>query len=157
MRLTLCVIALILLSACHSPNQARVHVVKNKSHVAYVEELQLLAPQVCMKSNLPNEEPIPPFLIDITVEGKLAALLDLSSNQTIDSRNVLQRTETSKELFCTGNNMKLNQEVREKDLKKWIKEENITVTLTELNGDIIERSPLTAFKIGEMDGAVSKP
>ncbi|MFC7063370.1 hypothetical protein [Halobacillus seohaensis] len=161
----LSIFVLLLLFGCNgeAAETERISILKEESNVAFVEELHILAPKVCMQNNVQDQESIEPFLIDIEVTGELKGLVDEKWNETMDSRNMLQddeslgKFETNGEPFCTSNNLELNEEITQDEVEKMVTDGGIKVSLTEQDGEVIVTAPLTDFVLGQPDGSVEKP
>ncbi|RWZ58620.1 hypothetical protein EQV77_06545 [Halobacillus fulvus] len=149
----LTILCLVVLVACSDKveQEESIQVVESESQVVYVQELGVIAPSVCMETDTSDPDS---FLIDIQVMGELEEWVDPSSNRTIDSRDVLQAQNVDGRFFCTGNNLQLTKELTENELEQWIREGNLRVSLTDMNGELITEQALTDFKVGNLDGSV---
>ncbi|MBA2176262.1 hypothetical protein H0266_15295 [Halobacillus locisalis] len=158
MRFLLCSLVFLLIVACENGEEepSRISMIEKESNIAYVEELSLIAPKVCMENNLDGES-LEPFLVDIKVEGELRTFVDHASNVTLDSRNFLQGVEDGSEptdYFCTGNNLKIKKDISGDKLQEFIRDGSVQVEMTELDGTMIEKKPLTEFRLGKLDGSI---
>ncbi len=156
------VLFILLLFGCSNgtAEKERLTILENESNIAYVESQNLLAPKVCLE-NQQERQSIEPFLVKFEITGDLKSVIDKDSNVSIDSRNLFNGSDgdisslpPNGKSFCTGNNLTLTKGVSQNEVEQMITEGDMTVSVTELNGDVISSLTLKEFVIGKPDGSV---
>lgn len=165
MKKVVCVLFSLLLFGCSNDigDEERITILEKETNVAYSDSQNVLAPRVCLE-NHKEEKSNEPFLVTFEVTGELKSIVEEDSSITIDSRNLLNGSEgdisslpPDGESFCTGITLPLTKEVAKEELENMITQEDLKVSVTELDGEVISSYTIKQFVIGKPDGSIVEP
>lgn len=154
------ILFIIFLVSCdaNTIDKERLSISENDSYIAYVAEPEMnaLVPTVNLTYNFPEKD-LEPFLVEFeVVSDELKPHVTI--NKSIDSRNAvdekLKDQVQSGEKFYLGASFPLKNKITADKLKKMNGKENMKITVTELDGDIITSGIITNFYIGKRDGTL---
>ncbi|KPL60992.1 hypothetical protein [Rossellomorea vietnamensis] len=165
MKKIVCVLFILLLFGCSNDmeQKERIKILEKETYVAYSDSQNVLAPRVCLE-NHKEAKSNEPFLVTFEVTGELKSIVEKDSNVTIDSRNLLKGSKEDisslppdGKSFCTGITLPLTKEVAQDELENMITQEDLKVSVTELDGEVISSYTIKQFVIGKPDGSIVEP